>query len=97
MSDFSNFVDSVRETVIRAEALESAFTQEDSDLVLTSIARIAKIVIDETKRSFPGQSMPKEDADAVEALMSVMRAARGGENLRLDALKKFEAMAGAVS
>ena len=91
-TEFQNFIEELTGLVKHTDSVPSDFSVADSRLVLKNVAKIAALVEEEIKSSFPEKRMTTEDLEAVLRLETALRAIRGSENIRLVALEKFAAL-----
>jgi hypothetical protein len=91
-NDFLKFISDVRASVLHGAELSPAYSTSDSELVLSCIPQIAQLVLNEMARVAVDRDLTVEERDVVLDLERILRRLRSEENIRLDALKKFDAM-----
>lgn len=89
---FLEFISALREGLLHTDSLEEKFTVEDCRQILDSLKRIAAAVLHEIQQVFPNQQMPDAECAAVLDLMAIQDRLRAEANLRLEAIKQFDAM-----
>jgi hypothetical protein len=90
--EFVNHILGLSAAIRCTEFIPSPFTVEDSEKSLRSLQKIADLVVEELRHEFPNRQMNQEELASVLDLERAMKAIRGAENLRIDAMKKFSEM-----